>query len=612
MKKFYTAALLSATTVMAQGVYELEPFVVTANNYEQPLSDTTENISIITAQELSEAQVQTVAQALSTFANIQVTTNGGLGQAASVRLRGFDSKRVLVLIDGVRVNDVTGLNGATFEHLLLNDVARIEIIKGAQSGIWGADASAGVINIITKASKEGFHASLRAAYGSYNTTEAALGLSYKAKLFDLKFSVDSIGSDGFSAAEPKYGDSNYGKHGDSVGFEKDAYENQTYHGVLGFNLSKHDRLAFDVKRIKAYVEYDAAAGVDANNVDDPFNFGVSNYFNDITQNFYQSTYTHKSDKHQAEVKAAYSDFNRTQYGGYTGSLLEYSAKDMYRYGATSALQLGLDYQKATQGLSAGTSLDKSYENQALFLSNLNRLGDVTLSEALRYDAYDNFDNKLTGKVGFKYALGDAWLKCNTATGYNVPTLYQLYDGFAGNATLLPESTTSYDVSASHKGITIGYFYNSIENLIDYDTTTFKYANISGTSILKGLEFAYEKRYSKLLDIALDYTYLDARDSEGKVLARRANHQLNLRIKSAFTQAFSTLIDAQYVGTRYDKVDLSGAQTGKYTLVNVALNYKTEKVHYFVKVNNLFDTFYQVADGYQSPGLNIKAGVSSTF
>jgi len=161
------------TNLMAEEKLE-EILVISATKTSQNIKDITSNTDIITAQEIED----TVTQALNSLSGINFSSNGGLGQTTSLYLRGMASKRLLVLVDGVRQNDITGLNGADFSNLLIGDIAQIEVIKGAQSGIWGADASAGVINIISKKAKKGFHGNLSAEFGEFKTTDLGASLSY--------------------------------------------------------------------------------------------------------------------------------------------------------------------------------------------------------------------------------------------------------------------------------------------------------------------------------------------------------------------------------------------------------------------------------------------------
>ncbi len=166
---------------------KLEDILVTsATKTTQKLEDVTSTMNVITAQQIEERHYTTVTQALNSLAGISINSNGGLGTTSTVRLRGFDNNKVLVLIDGVRYNDISNSSGATFAHLMASDIERIEVLKGAQSGVWGADAAAGVISITTKGAKEGlnFHASQE--FGSFNSTTSNVATSYKNDQFYVK------------------------------------------------------------------------------------------------------------------------------------------------------------------------------------------------------------------------------------------------------------------------------------------------------------------------------------------------------------------------------------------------------------------------------------------
>ena len=160
------ACTLAANSLFAVENKDLGTITVSsATKSEQSIKDVTSNIKVITGVELEEKHVTNAVEALNLVSGISFTSNGGIGKAASVNVRGFDSKKVLVLIDGIRYNDHTGTSGARFEHLMVSDIEKIEIVKGAQSGVWGADATAGVINIITKSVKKGLHGSVNLETG---------------------------------------------------------------------------------------------------------------------------------------------------------------------------------------------------------------------------------------------------------------------------------------------------------------------------------------------------------------------------------------------------------------------------------------------------------------
>src|SRR5574344_2311726 len=199
------ASFLIATNLYSQQTSSLDEITISsATKSEEKLKNVTANVDVITAEDIESRKFKTVAEALNSLVGVSISSNGGIGQTSSVYLRGMDSKRTLVLIDGIRYNDITTPNGAAnFEHLMINDIERIEVIKGAQSSIWGADASAGVINIITKNAKDGTFGNASFEYGRYNSKTAKANISHKNENFDAKLGVTRVDTNGFSAMSPK-------------------------------------------------------------------------------------------------------------------------------------------------------------------------------------------------------------------------------------------------------------------------------------------------------------------------------------------------------------------------------------------------------------------------
>ena len=609
-----TAAVTSS--LFAANQYTLENISVTAaQGTELDQKDVTDSVTVITKEAIAESRVTTIEQALSRLGNLSVSSNGGFGQPTSVFVRGMDSKRTLVLIDGVRYNDVTGLSGAQYPQIPLANVEQIEIIKGAQSGV----CSAGVINIVTSKAKKGLHASANIEYGSYDTNKASLQASYAADTFDVLMGGSYFGSDGISVAEPTSSSLDYGKRYDELGWEQDAYTNKSFNAKLGWNITKEDRIEASLQVINAYLEYDAAAGVDANNVDDPFGWGASDYFTNIKNRFYSLAYRHNGSVNDINLAYNLSTFERDQYGGYTGSVSEIKADDKITYMENSFLRIGGSHQLFAQKKSAGADLDKRYSALSAFASNYNKLnlfGDLNtiITESVRYDSYDEFDDKVTGKIGLKqYLYSDIFFSANIGTGYNVPTLYQLYDGWAGNLGLTPESTLSYEVTLGNEMFWVTGFHNKVTDLIDYDFATFAFSNIEGDSTLKGVEAGYQDYFFDAVGTKVLYTYLNAENADGQTLARRPQYQFDAAITYYATERFDLGVNALHVGTRYDSVDKTGAQTGEYVIVNFVSNVKVNDfITVYGKVDNITDKYYQSVDGYATPGRSLYLGLTATY
>ncbi|MBE0498647.1 MAG: TonB-dependent receptor [Campylobacterales bacterium] len=616
MTKKITVSLLSMlllNNVYAAPIELDEVTVEAANRTEQNIKDLTESVTVISAQEIEESRVTTLSQALNRLGNIAMTSNGGPGQSSSMLVRGFDSKRVLVLVDGIRYNDITGLSGAQFSQIMLNDVEHIEIIKGAQSGIWGADASAGVINIVTKKGKKGTQATANVEYGSFATKQASAQIFHKTDSYDFSFGASRYDTRGFSAAEPKSTSADYGKRGDELGWEDDAYVNKTYNAKAAYNLTENDRVEASFRYIDSYIEYDDGAGLDAPN--GPYTV------NDLDSYFYSAAYKHKDKLNDLALQYSLSRFKRSQYGGYSGDVEEISLQDKIAYAEDSFARVGASYQRYQQQTSAGSDLDKKYNAKSVYATNYNKfllleeLGSTIFTQSLRYDRYSVFNNKTTGKVGLKqFVHKDIYLSSNYGTAYNIPTLDQLFGRF-GTSELSPEETKSLDLTLGNDNLTLTYFYNKVTDMIEWTRvqSDASYNNISGVSRLKGVELGYKDDFFDLLSLGVNYTYLDAKAADGSTLARRPKHQLDGNVFYFITEGLNIGLNGQYIGTRYDGKDNSGAQTGKYALFNTVVNYTiNDNFTLYGKIDNITDKYYQVVDGYATAERSYYAGLTAKF
>jgi vitamin B12 transporter len=606
-----TATLLLTTHTFAEETLQ-DITVVSATKATQSLQSVTSNTSVITAQEIEERGYTTVAQALNSIAGIAITQNGGLGQSTSVRLRGMDSKRTLVLIDGVRYNDLTGVSGAPFEHIMVDNIAQIEVIKGAQSGVWGADASAGVINIITKKSAKGFHAAVHVEGGSFNTKKYGATLSNKTDRYYLNISHNVVDTDGFSALAPQGTDIDT--------FEDDGYTNKTTSIKLGLNMNETNKIEFAHTRIDAEGEYDTYAnpnGVATSTTKDQFSsvkFHHVDSFNEI------NLYAKRSKFDRTYTAPDYTGVVKTT--PYEGNIDAYGMTSKIAYNTNDFVLIGAEYHKFEQE----DSINKDFNNKGFFINNTNTFkgfmgGQTILTESLRTDTYSEFDNKTTGKIGLKHihgAIEGLTTSVNYGTAYNVPTLYQLYSPY-GSATLTPESTTSWDVTLNYKDFTLSYFHTAIDDIIDFDMRTYTYNNIAGTSEISGIEASYKKEVLTDLLLCVNYTHLiNAQDQKGNDLIRRDKDDVKVAVDYYGITNLHVGVEAQYVGSRTDTVfnadfTTSAVETGKYTVVNMTVNYDFNKeISLYGKIDNLTDKTYQSVYGYTASPRAFYAGVRAKF
>ena len=603
------ASFLIATNLYSQQTSSLDEITISsATKSEEKLKNVTANVDVITAEDIESRKFKTVAEALQTIAGIQVSPTGGAGQQTSMFLRGMSSHRTLVLIDGIRYNDITTPNGAAnFEHLMINDIQRIEVIKGAQSSIWGADASAGVINIITKSAQDGTHGNATIEYGRYNSKTAKANISHKNENFDAKFGAMIVDTDGFSAMTPK------GEKAKK--YEDDGYKNRNINLKLGYNFDEQNRVSTSYELIDTKVDIDDFFNTDPNNNDIA---RTKNHLANLTYENRNSIALTKVYTNFTEIKRSSTNSQTPDYKGITK---EYGANTSIDYLSSSNVTIGADYKKFEN---KKDTVD-DYDNKAVFVSNTNKFFDdkTIFTQALRYDKYSDFDNKTTGKIGIKqYIVDDLNISANYGTGYNVPTIYQLYFkddyGSFGNSNLEPEKTKSYDISIEYKGFSITYFNTKIKNMIDWETTdpiTYAgtYNNIEGTSKIKGTEIAYKNEVVEDTFLNLSYTNLSAKNDDNEYLAKRAKNKLNFGADYYGLKDFHFNINGEYIGTRYERDDKKGAKTGNYTIWNAVVDYDISKnFSTYLKLDNIFNKDYQIVDGYATSQRAAFVGLKASF
>lgn len=591
------ASLLLATTNLFS-VESLEPITVTsATKSEQSIKDVTSNVEVITKEEIEERHFSGVSEALNTLAGVNIISNGGLGQSDSIFIRGVDSKRILILVDGVRYNEPAGLSGAPLAQLLIDDIEQIEVVKGAQSGIWGADASGGVVNIITSSAKKGFHGNASVEMGSFNTKKYATTLSNKTDLGYVKLNANKTEVGGFSAFEAQKNTANYGKRGEELGYERDGYDNNTYSLQGGLFLTDNDEVNLGYKKINAKYDYDNSSSDNTTNKTD------LNHF------FKSANYIHNQEKYDIKLNAQQSTFDRKQDTFKAKSLVnEFGIQSNIAYIEDANLVLGANKQNFEH------VTDKlKYQTEGIFISNSNTFDKLVLSQALRYDNNTKFDEKITGKIGAKYNFTeDLNTSANYGTAYNAPTLSNL----SYTSTLKPESSKSYDLNVEYKNLKVTYFENKITDMIQYVNGSWpntQYENLEGETTLKGYEASYRKDIVEDTFVNLNYTHLSTEDNQDKDLARRAKDVIGYGVDYYGISKFHFNVNGQYVGDRYDGAGKTGAETGNYTLWNSVVNYDINKTFStYVKVDNLFDKYYQTIDGYATAERSAYLGLKANF
>ncbi|WP_319381526.1 TonB-dependent receptor domain-containing protein [Thiomicrorhabdus sp.] len=583
---FAVAALcgtqLCALNAQAQTDAELDQVIVTANNETQPLHNVTADVTIISGDEIRAKQYRTLDEVVASVAGFSVSHNGGLGTVTTLFLRGEGAKRILVLQDGVEMNDPMSVAGAHFENLQLNNIERIEIIRGAQSGVWGSGAMAGVINIITKPG--GQQAQINLQLGSYGTQKLSAALGAGNEQADFMIDFARISTDGFSAVQPYHGSLN--------GLEDDPFEQTDIGFKFRIRPAEGQQIQFLTRSSNAQSDYDLAT--------DPNALYQSDYSNQIKQLQYQGQFE------QVHAQAAIQKTDTTTTYS-QGSLLKTNARLGYDYAENHSLTLFAEHRNLT----SDTNPANDYEHDGYGLAHNSRfLNDRWIWDlSVRNDLYDRFKDKVTGKIGSKFYLQNDWyLSANYGTAYRAPSLAELAYTYVG--TLDSETKEGYDISLGNQNFSLSYYRSEYDSEIDWDSSLGafgSYANLNGESIYEGIELSYHNSVDSWnLDYAFSFTQQTAKDGQDMWLARRPEQMANLKLDYFGFDRSRIGMELRYVGTQYDMADQKGAQIGEYLLTDISADYRaTPNITVYAKVMNLFDEDYTTAvasprDGTTTP------------
>lgn len=600
IKPLIAALCFSPSLLLADNA--LQPIVVTANNVEQNQRTITSKNHIISAQEIADKQYQTLTDALSSVPGLSGYNNGGLGTSSSVFLRGLDSKNTLVMIDGIIQNEPSGLSGANFNHLLMDNIERIEIIKGPQSGVWGADAVAGVINIITKPSTDQTTVNVSAERGSNNYQKLATQLGAGNEQVDFLVSFANTQSDSFSAIKP------YKQT--EKDFENDPFDQTDIGFKLGININPHHRVETNLLHSTSHTSYDGTSDDTTNNILAPNLINNIDYTNKTQQLRYQGTLDHidlKAYLQQTEIER--KNFNDGQATFHADSTVkQYGMGAGYRYLNNQQVNLSLDRKELTNRINGET-----ITNNAVGLTNTNLFNNdqFIVTQALRSESFDAFDDKITGKLGVKNFFNDStYLSANIGTAYRAPTINE-----SQYSSVQPETSEAFDINFGWRGLTLTYFEQKTDDKIEFDSVNsdfanaiYRYKNVTGESTFKGLDLTYQQTLDAInTDFNFSYSQLSAKDSNNEWFARRPEQQASLSIDFYGLNNTRLGLDSHYTGTNYDKANKQGAQIGEYLVHNLTADYQmTQHISLFAKVQNVFDKdFTNAVAAYESDKMTPK-------
>ncbi|WP_337263201.1 MULTISPECIES: TonB-dependent vitamin B12 receptor BtuB [unclassified Serratia (in: enterobacteria)] len=599
-----------------------DTLVVSANRFPQPVSSVLAPTSIVTRNDIERWQAKSVADVMRRLPGVDIAQNGGLGQSSSVFIRGTESKHVLLLIDGVRLNQA-GISGSSdLSQIPISLVQKVEFIRGSRSAVYGSDAIGGVINIITTREKKG--SSLSAGVGSHGyqeydaATQQQLGQNTIATLagnytytrgFDVVANLpDSSGNpaqpdrDGFMS-KSLYGELQHQFSEQLGGFVRGyGYDNRTaYDGSYSGLDTLHPDALPDTRQLYSQ------------SWDSGLRYREGIYATQLTASYSHSkdyNYDPKYGRHSASSTLD----DTTQYNVQWGNNVQV---------AHGSISTGVDWQE--QKLEPGTAYitdSKSQRNTGLYLTAQQQLDAVTLEGAVRGDDNSQFGWHNTWQTSAAWEFVEGYRAiASYGTAFKAPTLGQQYGDFGGNPELKPEESHQWE--GGFEGLTgpvswrVTGYRNDIDNLISYSSSRVvpAYYNVDQATI-KGIE-ATASLDTGLFTHQISYDYVDPRNAKtNEVLVRRSKQQLKYQLDWQFKD-FDWAVTYQYLGERYDG-DYSGStmrtvKLGGVSLWDLAVSYPvTSHLTVRGRIANLFDKDYETAYGYVTPGREYYLTGSYTF
>ena len=633
----------------------LQEVVVTASREEEKTVQVPANVTVVTAEQIETSNAQNVPEALRALAGVHVTDISGNQRNYNVDLRGFgesSQQNILLLVDGRRVN-LPDLSGADWNLIPLERIERIEVIRGGRANVlYGDNATAGVINIITKEGR-GLEAAATAKYGSYETvkTNAAVSAAHDTVAYDITAGYyDTDGYRDNSASEAK----------DLGGNLKiDPSDDLRLHLSAGYHYD-------NTRNPGALLQSDLDAGADPTDTVDPDDFSK---FEDYYAKAGLEIDMLSNDTFKVET--SYRNRDSTFYGTFSGgwfdadtNTLIYTVSPQLIFredfdGISNRVTMGVDFTQTQQdydsvseffGTPSQITASMEKENIAYYFHDRLVVADkLSLSGGYRSDRvkyqYENASpsgkilDEQSWNVGVNYAFAaKSHLYGSFTQGFRYPVLDEQFSYFTSTVdpTLQSQQSKNYELGGSLQvvsGLAVGLnlFRTETKDEIFYNSADFANQNMEGKTIRQGAEVGIDWLW-KALVIGGSYTYTDTEFDgglyDGKQIPAVPRDKATAKIGYTLIKGLFVGFDAIYIGERFLISDFNNAfeKAESYTVVNAKIKYDWRRLTFFIDLNNLLDEEYSTYSGlsynastflyepgyYPSPEFNVLAGVTGRF
>ncbi len=592
----------------ANAATDLDEVIVTATRTEIALADSIAPAQVITREEIERSQAPSLPELLRGRAGIDVGNQGGPGKLSTVFMRGSESDHVLVLVDGVRVGSATaGL--VAFQDIPVEQIERIEIVRGPRSSLYGSEAIGGVIQIFTRRDRGAIAPRFRVGVGSHALREASAGIGGGVGASGW-FGVDAATrqTDGIdacrgtaSAPGAPFGAGCFVDEPD-----RDGYRNHSLSLRGGLDLTETLTLEATVLSADSDNQFDGGVfgGNEAENVQQAL--GAKLAFTP-TQGLALTLRGGRSDDKSDNYFADAASGTRTYVSTFDTRRHTASAQADIALTEGHLLSLGADWQRdAVQSTTAFAV--RRRDNSAGFVEYQGRFGAHDVQASLRNDNNDQFGNHTTGSLGWGWSLTDGLgATASYGTGFKAPSFNDLYFPFFGNPELRPERSKSLNAGLCGKAggwaWTLDGYETRVDDLVTFDAAIFLPNNVEQARI-RGAELTVGGTLAGW-DASLQLSHTDPRNRTpgsnfDNLLARRARNSGRIDLDRSFGDwRLGTTLNA--AGARYDNA-VNSVRLGGYATLDLRMEVAlTPSWTLQARAANVFDRDYETVAWYNQPG-----------
>jgi len=594
-----------------------DEIVVSAVGFETPKSHIGSAISVITAEDIELLQADFVTDALSHLSGVSFDQDGGMGGVGYLRMRGFDRAYVAVVVDGIALGDPSDPQGASeLANLQTSGIDRIELLRGAQSILYGSNAVAGAIQLFTQKGEGPLSGKVAIETGSLNTQRIGASSQFGSQKFAMRLSLDHIES------QPK---SELDKHNTQYSEDED-YENSAFSGRFDFMLGDNTDLMVISRGGQASAEYDGYDPVTYAPVDGWFGMDTDEWA-------VNAALTHKILENRVIFKLHGGRFERRRDSfqeigtGYWND----GGRDNFGFQSTvranDAVTLNIGFEQKDERFAQGGLSEKSTDTRSYYgLAQVAVTPELHASVAWRNDTHSLFGSHDSWRHAIAYQITDrVKLYASQGVGFRAPSLYELYgedpvscvNGVCGNANLSPETSRSSDIGAEFSLLNrrlmmnVNAFRIRLKDRIifkDIGPPTYlgNYQNDLGRAQSDGLEVSADYNVNSSFMVSTNMTFIDPRKADGTIANKQPRQILNLSGRYMFGQGRG-LVSAswRHVSQRY----VSSVRQEDYGLLSLRSEWKWSDGYVFYgRVENALNDHYQTSAGKSTPGRQVTVGI----